>query len=164
MPSFDAFHDVSTDANALDVDVLRQQNKELQAKLDNAKVELEHLKDTFAETQRLLTKENDLLRKQLSAFKKDTASRGPAEQQAQRLENAHRAATELQCENVELSDKKRPLGHHNDEMIEEIQRGRRRRTETPNGGDNGPRSNLERIKIWTGTEEKKFADLHPSVQ
>ncbi|KAF3045023.1 hypothetical protein E8E12_004370 [Didymella heteroderae] len=50
-------------------------------------------------------------------------------------------------------------------MAEELQRSRRPRVEILDGrGGNGPPHRLELIKIWMGTGEKSFTDLHLSVQ
>jgi hypothetical protein len=74
-----------------------------------------------------------------------------AGQQAHQLEATHR-------ENAELSYEKRTLELDNDELAEELRRSRRRRVDPPVGGD------FHLIKIWTGSEEKSFTDLHVSVQ
>jgi hypothetical protein len=91
-----------------------------------------------------------------------------ADQKAQRLDVAHTEATYLLHMNHELSREKRTLEQDLDEATEELQRSRRRRTETPDEGFGHRQDNtyghLTKIKIWTGTEEKDFEDLHLSVK
>ena len=91
-----------------------------------------------------------------------------AGQQAQRLGAARTENANLLHQNYELSREKRTLEQDIDDAVEELQRSRRRRTETPNEEpgrrQDGTYGHLTNIKVWTGTEEKDFHDLSTSVK